>query len=147
MNIRADDSLKLEEESIKRCTASLAGWKTRDCAMRYLFMCSTQFYRNYPGPPDVTAAELELLVRKYQDPENEGLVNYMNLHNDLLAVRDENAPITASEAVRLGARLGLLLAGSDGARALSVDEQKQLYTNLVCAVCCLSGARLSNATE
>lgn len=95
----------------------------------------TQFYRNYPGPPDVTAAEMELLVRKYQDPENEGLVNYMNLHHDLLAVRDEDAPITASEVAQLGARLGVRLAGSgggSGARALSVDEQKQLYTNLVC---------------
>lgn len=95
-----------------------------------------QFYRNYPGPPDVTAAEMELLVRKYRDPENEGLVNYMNLHHDLLAVRDDEAPMTASEASQLGARLGVRLAGgSGGARMLSVDEQKQLYTNLVC--CCI----------
>ena len=29
---------------------------------------------------------MELLVRKYSDPQRNGLMNYLNLHNDLEAI-------------------------------------------------------------
>lgn len=45
-----------------------------------------QFYRSFPGPPDVTERDMYLLVTKYRDPENDGLVNYLNLHHDVMAI-------------------------------------------------------------
>ncbi|XP_064617922.1 uncharacterized protein LOC135482031 [Liolophura sinensis] len=46
----------------------------------------SQFYRSFPGPPDVTERDMYLLVTKYRDPENDGLVNYLNLHHDVMAI-------------------------------------------------------------
>jgi len=46
----------------------------------------SQFYRNFPGPTDVEEEDMKLLVEKYNDPQNPGLVNYLNLHHDVLAV-------------------------------------------------------------
>ena len=47
---------------------------------------SHQFYRNFPGPTDVEEEDMKLLIEKYNDPQNPGLVNYLNLHHDVLAV-------------------------------------------------------------
>ncbi|KAL8564995.1 hypothetical protein ACOMHN_003371 [Nucella lapillus] len=48
----------------------------------------SQFYRNFPGPSDVSEEEIKLIVEKYRDPSRPGLMNYLNLHHDILAVHD-----------------------------------------------------------
>lgn len=45
-----------------------------------------QFYRSFPGPPEVTEKEMHLLVTKYGDPDKAGLLNYLNLHHDITAI-------------------------------------------------------------
>lgn len=60
----------------------------------------SQFYRSFPRPPDVAEEDISLLVSKYRDPERAGLLNYLNLHHDLEAVRmlmkeEERAPLPA----------------------------------------------------
>ncbi|WAQ95233.1 hypothetical protein MAR_027923, partial [Mya arenaria] len=44
------------------------------------------FYRSFPGPPDVNEADMNLLVQKYRDPDRPGLLNYLNLHHDIVAI-------------------------------------------------------------
>jgi len=46
----------------------------------------SQFYRALPKPLSVVEEDIALLVQKYRDPERPGLVNYMNLANDLDAL-------------------------------------------------------------
>ncbi|KAL5019414.1 hypothetical protein ScPMuIL_005136 [Solemya velum] len=46
----------------------------------------SQFYRSFPGPPEVTEEEMHLLVTKYGDPDKPGLLNYLNLHHDITAI-------------------------------------------------------------
>ncbi|XP_052771578.1 uncharacterized protein LOC128211160 [Mya arenaria] len=46
----------------------------------------SQFYRSFPGPPDVNEADMNLLVQKYRDPDRPGLLNYLNLHHDIVAI-------------------------------------------------------------
>lgn len=48
----------------------------------------SQFYRNFPGPADVSEEEMKLLQEKYKDPARSGLMNYLNLHHDILSVTD-----------------------------------------------------------
>lgn len=48
----------------------------------------SQFYRNFPGPKDVSEEEKKLLTEKYGDPSRPGVLNYLNLHHDILAVAD-----------------------------------------------------------
>jgi hypothetical protein len=47
-----------------------------------------QFYRNFPGPSDVTEEEKKLLTEKYRDPTRPGMINYLNLHHDVVAVAE-----------------------------------------------------------
>ncbi|KXJ27651.1 hypothetical protein AC249_AIPGENE16872 [Exaiptasia diaphana] len=42
-----------------------------------------QFYRSFPGPPDITDGEVKLLGKKYRDPARPGLCNYYNFHFDI----------------------------------------------------------------
>ncbi|XP_062606411.1 uncharacterized protein LOC134268237, partial [Saccostrea cucullata] len=51
----------------------------------------SQFHRQFPGPPDVNDSEMALLVQKYKDPEKPGLLNYLNLHHDLVAIQQQVA--------------------------------------------------------
>lgn len=46
----------------------------------------SQFYRSFPRPPEVTEEDVDILVRKYRDPDRAGLLNYLNLHHDLVAI-------------------------------------------------------------
>jgi len=46
----------------------------------------SQFYRRFPGPPDVTSAEQTLLANKYFHPTKPGLCNYLALHQDMVKV-------------------------------------------------------------
>lgn len=43
----------------------------------------SQFYRRFPGPPDVKSEEQALLAKKYFHPTKPGLCNYLALHHDL----------------------------------------------------------------
>lgn len=45
-----------------------------------------QFYRSFPRPPEVTEEQVALLVHKYRDPDRPGLLNYLNLHHDIMAL-------------------------------------------------------------
>ena len=42
-----------------------------------------QFYRSFPGSPDVTAEETVLLAKKYRDHTRPGLCNYYSFHEDI----------------------------------------------------------------
>ncbi|CAG5122336.1 unnamed protein product [Candidula unifasciata] len=59
----------------------------------------SQFYRNFPGPVDTSDEDMKVLVEKYTDPSQPGFINYLNLHNDILAVHrfvaKEKEPETA----------------------------------------------------
>lgn len=46
----------------------------------------SQFYRRFPGPPDVTSAEQALLAKKYCHPSKPGLCNYLAFHQDMVKV-------------------------------------------------------------
>lgn len=48
----------------------------------------SQFYRSFPRPPEVTEEHVDLLVKKYRDPDRPGLLNYLNLHHDLVAIAE-----------------------------------------------------------
>ncbi|KAK2184430.1 hypothetical protein NP493_266g02009 [Ridgeia piscesae] len=56
----------------------------------------SQFYRSFPKPPGVTDEDVFLLVLKYRDPDKPGLVNYLNIHHDLLAVSQRDSDIAKS---------------------------------------------------
>ncbi|KAI8521606.1 hypothetical protein Bbelb_013600 [Branchiostoma belcheri] len=49
----------------------------------------SQFYRSFPGPPDITDDEKYLLACRYADPDRPGLCNYLNLHHDLEQVAED----------------------------------------------------------
>ena len=57
-----------------------------DCS--HDFSLLLQFYRNFPGPSEVSQEEMKLVVDKYCDPLRPGMMNYLNLHHDILAVTD-----------------------------------------------------------
>jgi len=46
----------------------------------------SQFYRSLPRPLSVNEEDVALLVQKYRDPDRPGLVNYLNLANDVDAL-------------------------------------------------------------
>ncbi len=50
-----------------------------------------QFFRSFPGPPDVSEADLNILAMKYRDPDRPGLINYLNLHNDLQQLQQNDS--------------------------------------------------------
>ncbi len=57
--------------------------------MQYYFISfymMFQFYRSFPRPPEVSEEDVDLLVRKYRDPDRKGLLNYLNLHHDMVAI-------------------------------------------------------------
>ena len=56
-----------------------------------------QFYRSFPKPPGVSDEDIFMLVLKYRDPDEPGLINYLNLHHDLLALAQRDA-----ESAKLG---------------------------------------------
>ena len=67
-----------------------------DCAYLFLFTLSViQFHRSFPGPPDVTPAEVEALAQRYYDP-NTGLYNYLQFHNDLSAIGAEGTEVSSA---------------------------------------------------
>ncbi|XP_002741846.1 uncharacterized protein LOC100373451 [Saccoglossus kowalevskii] len=49
----------------------------------------SQFYRSFPGPPDVTEQEMRILASKYLDPSKASLCNYLNFHNDVEALKSQ----------------------------------------------------------
>lgn len=67
----------------------------------------SQFYRNFPGPTELTDGEITLLVRKYMDNDRVGMVNYMNLFYDLYTLkarnqeREDGFPVTDGAVSRL----------------------------------------------
>ena len=50
-----------------------------------LCLSSLQFHRSFPGPADVTPAEVDMLGHRYFDPTT-GLYNYLQFHNDILTI-------------------------------------------------------------
>lgn len=55
-----------------------------------------QFYRSFIQPTGICEEDVAKLVQKYRDPDRAGLVNYVNLSNDLEALGEvmdqEKAP-------------------------------------------------------
>ena len=56
---------------------------------KMVFLWGFQFYRSFPRPPEVTEEDCDLLVSKYRDPQRSGLLNYINLHHDVEAIRHQ----------------------------------------------------------
>lgn len=48
------------------------------------FVTKSQFHRSFPGPSEVTPAEIAALAQRYLDPAN-GLHNYLLFHSDITA--------------------------------------------------------------
>ena len=69
----------------------MLGMKCCILTLKYTLTNTLQFYRAFPGPPDLDEAEITRLIKKYQDPTEAGLIVYLNLHHDLVAVRDNLA--------------------------------------------------------
>lgn len=42
-----------------------------------------QFFRSFPGSPDIIHEETVLLAKKYRDPTRPGLCNYYSFHEDI----------------------------------------------------------------
>jgi len=57
----------------------------------------SQFYRQFPGPPDVSEQEQMLLASKYFHPTKSGLINYIIFHQDV-----ENIIKAANIAASIG---------------------------------------------
>jgi len=54
-----------------------------------MFTCfHWQFYRSFPKLPETTDEDIALLVNKYRDPDRAGLLNYLNLANDIDVIGD-----------------------------------------------------------
>lgn len=55
------------------------------------------------GPADVDEEDMKTLIEKYNVPDNPGLVNYLNLHHDILAVHKyvikEREPLDESREI------------------------------------------------
>ena len=47
------------------------------------FCDSLKFYRNFPGPPDVSDAEKCALARRYSIPSHPGKVDYRRFQSDI----------------------------------------------------------------
>lgn len=47
----------------------------------------SQFARSFPGPPDVTESEIDILSEHYKDPTRSSLCNYLNFHNDVEMIK------------------------------------------------------------
>ena len=46
-----------------------------------------QFYRSFPRPPEINEGQVDLIIMKYRDPTRPGLLNYLNLHQDLVRMQ------------------------------------------------------------
>jgi len=58
----------------------------------------SQFYRRFPGPPDISEKEQMLLLRKYLHPTKQGLCNYLDFHEDMEHImRDEDSECFTEE--------------------------------------------------
>ena len=59
---------------------------------------SVQFHRSFPGPAEVTPAEITALAQYYYDPAT-GLHNYLQFHYDIVSLDREEG--LAKESVLL----------------------------------------------
>ncbi|XP_022079913.1 uncharacterized protein LOC110973400 [Acanthaster planci] len=48
----------------------------------------SQFARSFPRPPGLEDEEVNLLIRRYLDPNTSNLCNYLNFHNDVEAAKE-----------------------------------------------------------
>ncbi|CAK8698532.1 unnamed protein product [Clavelina lepadiformis] len=51
----------------------------------------SQFARRFPGPPDVSESDIQLLAQYYKDPTKAGLTNYLNFHHDVEHIKNVSA--------------------------------------------------------
>ncbi|VDM30362.1 unnamed protein product, partial [Hydatigera taeniaeformis] len=54
--------------------------------VRIAFCETFKFYRNFPGPPDITDAEICALAKQYSIPKYPGMVDYRNFANDVAKI-------------------------------------------------------------
>ena len=95
---------KLEEilqRSVKYC--KIHGMNVRDAFKDFDphnigRISHTHFFRNFPGPPELTEEEMNLLLRKYADPHHTGQVTYLNMHFDVLALTRRNEQESLTQA-------------------------------------------------
>lgn len=67
------------------------------------FFAILKFFRNFPGPPDLTDAEKCSLAKRYSNPNKPGVVDYRRFDSDItqLDIAEKAALIGASNAVGL----------------------------------------------
>ena len=54
----------------------------------HCLLFSPQFHRSFPGPAEVSPAEITALAQFYYDPAT-GLHNYLQFHNDIVSLDRE----------------------------------------------------------
>ena len=65
-----------------------------------------QFHRSFPGPAEVSPAEITALAQYYYDPAT-GLHNYLQFHNDIVSLDREEGG--AKETMPLDTNIKVLL--------------------------------------
>ncbi|XP_062506736.1 uncharacterized protein LOC134183259 [Corticium candelabrum] len=82
-------SIEKTNELLRRCSQyyKYRGVKVKDCYEDFDrhhigLVTESQFYRSFPGPPDVTEDELRLLASRYYDPGPK-LYNFLLFHSDV----------------------------------------------------------------
>ena len=72
------------------------------CIFIILFL---QFHRSFPGPAEVSPAEITALAQLYYDPAT-GLHNYLQFHNDIVSLDREEGG--AKESMQLDTNVKVL---------------------------------------
>lgn len=83
------ETLQLTDQVLKRCQDyyKYHGISVKSCYCDFDrhhrgLVTESQFQRSFPGPPDVTPAEISTLAQRYLDPAT-GLYNYLHFHADI----------------------------------------------------------------
>ena len=66
-----------------------------------------QFHRSFPGPAEVTPAEISALAQYYYDPAT-GLHNYLQFHNDIVSLGGGEGGAKKCEPVTTGMKVSCI---------------------------------------
>ena len=69
-------------------TTQFAHYTSENISICTVFFFSLQFHRSFPGPAEVSPAEITALAQFYYDPAT-GLHNYLQFHNDIVSLDRE----------------------------------------------------------
>ena len=70
-----------------------------------------QFHRSFPGPAEVSPAEITALAQYYYDPAT-GLHNYLQFHNDIVSLDREEGGAKESVALETNVMVNVVTVWS-----------------------------------